>query len=151
MSEMEFSGSFDVEKEAGFVLALFKVPSILGKCIYGVESIDFQENTFECRVRFDLSSADVSYMSNISGKLKGAISYSDIGFKIIGSGRAAGTRMTFNLDVQVAEHEKFSKVHWRGSFDFGLMIKIMGTEKVRMIAQENIENTIENLKKAIEK
>ncbi len=146
---MEFSGNFQLQKKSETVLEIFKNPESIGKCLYGLESISFNENDFACKVRFDLSSADVSYMSSISGKLKGHLSFRDDGFELAGDGRAAGSKMVFHLNVLVESGENESNILWNGTFDFGLIAKVMGVEKVRKIAQENIEKTIENLKASV--
>jgi Uncharacterized conserved protein len=143
---MEFSGYFQLKMKSEDVLHIFSEPQNLGKCIYGLESISFQENDFTCKLRFDLSSADVSYMSSISGKLKGHLTLENEGFELTGDGRAAGSKMSFQLSVSITDHNDQSDIHWKGKFDFGLIAKIMGVDKVRIIAHENIEKTIENLK-----
>ena len=150
MTSMEFKGHFTVNKNAEKILQVLRTPENLASCIYGLEHLEMNGDDFACKIRFDLTEAGVSYMNTISGKLKGKVIYQNDSIKIEGDGRSAGSKMSFGLLLTVKASGTVSEMEWEGTFDFGLIAKVIGESKVKTIAQKNIEKTIELVVKKLE-
>lgn len=142
MENTTFNGNFTVGITAGQCLSMFSDPISLSKCIYGLESIEKDGDNFSCRVRFDVSEAEVSYLSTISGKLKIHYMVEGNSMNLQGQGRVAGSKLAFTLNLQVVEKSGITEISWNGSFDFGLLIRSMGKDKIEKVSKSNIDKTI---------
>jgi carbon monoxide dehydrogenase subunit G len=142
MENTTFNGTFTVGITAEQCLSMFSDPMSLSKCIYGLESIEKDGDDFSCRVRFDVSEAEVSYLSTISGKLKIHYTVEGNSLNLQGQGRVAGSKLAFMLNLQVVEKSGITEISWNGSFDFGLLIRSMGKDKIEKVSKSNIDKTI---------
>ncbi|MHB1811301.1 MAG: SRPBCC domain-containing protein [Thermoplasmataceae archaeon] len=150
MENTTFNGTFQVKISADQCLSIFSDPMNLSKCIWGLESIEKEGDLYSCRVRFDVSEAEVSYLSTISGKLKIQYSLDGPDIDLTGQGRVAGSKLNFSLKLHVSEKEDGSEISWNGSFDFGLLIRTMGRDKIEKVSGSNIEKTISCIKEKMD-
>ena len=146
MENSTFNGAFLVNISADKCLSLFMDPMNLSKCIWGLESIEKDGDDYSCRVRFDVSEAEVSYLSTISGKLRIHYTVEGSSLDLMGQGRVAGSKLNFSLKLQVAGKDAGSEISWNGSFDFGLLIRTMGKDRIEKVSRSNIEKTISCIK-----
>jgi len=146
MENSTFNGTFTVGISAENCLSMFSDPMPLSKCIWGLESIERDGSDFSCHVRFDVSDAGVSYLSTISGKLKIHYTVEGNSLNLQGQGRVAGSKLTFTLNLMVVEKSGITEISWNGSFDFGLLIRSMGKDKIEKVSRSNIDKTISCIK-----
>ena len=64
MENTTFNGTFQVKISADQCLSIFSDPMNLSKCIWGLESIEKEGDLYSCRVRFDVSEAEVASLSS---------------------------------------------------------------------------------------
>ncbi|WP_393971330.1 SRPBCC domain-containing protein [Oxyplasma meridianum] len=146
MENSTFNGTFNVGIPAEKCLSMFSDPMPLSKCIWGLESIERDGSDFSCHVRFDVSDAGVSYLSTISGKLKIHYTVEGNSLNLQGQGRVAGSKLAFTLNLLVIDKSGNTEISWKGSFDFGLLIRSMGKDKIEKVSRSNIEKTISCIK-----
>ena len=62
---------------------------------------------------------------------------------IDGSGRIAGSKVKFNIAISYENRGEETLLDWKSSFDFGLIVKMMGKDRVNEISRENIDRTMD--------
>ncbi|MEM0139866.1 MAG: SRPBCC domain-containing protein [Ferroplasma sp.] len=140
---MDFSGEFKVKREIGYVSEfLANIENIL-PCLLGIYDIEREKDQIKCKIKLDISAANISAMKSVTGKM--AFKYIDSAEKlnITGSGRIAGSKINFAVDIEYKKEGDCTAINWFSSFDFGLIIKIMGKTKVEEISKLNINRTME--------
>ncbi|CAC11771.1 hypothetical protein [Thermoplasma acidophilum] len=139
---MIYSGKFRIGVQDEAALQMLHDPEKLGPCLPGVSSFERNDDGYSCKVRLDVSSMGSSYLSKISGKL--AFSYLDSENRTIhvqGKGRIAGSSISFDLFISVNGGELI----WKIDVNYGILIKMMGEEKIRDVTQANIDRSVKCL------
>jgi len=139
---MIYSGKFRIGVKDEDALQMLHDPEKLGPCLPGVSSFERNGDEYGCRVRLDVSSMGSSYLSKISGKL--TFSYmgsEDRTVHVQGKGRIAGSSISFDLIISINGGE----LAWSIDVNYGILIKMMGEEKIREVTQENIDRSVKCL------
>ncbi|BAB59995.1 hypothetical protein [Thermoplasma volcanium GSS1] len=144
---MDYSGSFYVDRDPAEVKQFISNFENVVACLPGIDSYTNNGNEFECRIRLDISSLSNSYLKHISGKMKFLfVPERDNGISVNGSGRIAGSSVSMNVKVFVEGSNEHAKVTWSAAIDYGLILKAMGSEKIKEVTDENIKRSIECLR-----
>ncbi|KAA8923521.1 SRPBCC domain-containing protein [Thermoplasma sp.] len=139
---MIYSGSLRIGLTDETALQILHDPEKLGPCLPGVSSFERKDGEYSCRVRLDVSSMGSSYLNKISGKLTFSYLDSDSSnVHVQGKGRIAGSSISFDLSIAIREGE----LHWSIDVNYGILIKMMGEEKIREVTQENIDRSVKCL------
>ncbi|WP_297214905.1 CoxG family protein [Thermoplasma sp.] len=139
---MIYSGSIEIKIPDGAAIELLHDPEKLGPCLPGVSSFEKETEGYSCKVKLDVSSMKSSYLSKISGKLNFSyVNAEDRQVRIQGKGRIVGSSISFDLTIEVHE----GKLQWSIDVNYGILIKMMGEEKIKEVTEENIERTVKCL------
>ncbi len=143
---MDFSGDFNIDKPLMDVKSFFSDISNVLPCLPGVYDSEISNESIKCKLKLDISGADISSMRTISGRMSFVYRINDSSMNIDGSGRIAGSKITFKIDIGFENLNEKSHISWKSSFDFGIMIKMMSRDKLNKISMENIDKTMECIK-----
>ncbi len=116
-------------------------------CLPGFEGYTQNSDSFDCKIRLDISSVASGYLSSLSGRLKVSIPViNNDSIDVVSSGRVAGSPIKIEVSVKVIPVPTGSEFRWKSVADFGILSRLLTEKKVLDIAEMNISNTIECLK-----
>jgi carbon monoxide dehydrogenase subunit G len=140
---MDFGGKILINNKKEKISDFLSNIENIAPCLPGV--YDFQTNgdKIQCKLKLDISAAGISAMTNITGKMSFSYISENDSLKIDGTGRIAGSKIKFNINIKYEASDEQTLLDWSSSFDFGLIIKIMGKNKVDEISRQNINKTME--------
>ena len=139
---MEFSGKITIKNTKENVAGFLSDIDNITPCLPGV--YDFQNNggEIQCKLKLDISAAKISAMSSVTGKMSFLYKAGLDSINIDGSGRIAGSKVKFNIAISYESQGEETLLDWKSSFDFGLIVKMMGKDRVNEISRENIDRTM---------
>ncbi len=143
---MDFSGDFTIDKPLLEVKSFFSDISNVMPCLPGVYDSEISNESIKCKLKLDISGANISTMRTISGRMNFVYRTNNTSLNIEGSGRIAGSKITFKIDIKFENLDDKSHISWKSSFDFGIIIKMMSRDKLNQISMENIDKTMECIK-----
>ena len=139
---MEYSGEIPVKSNIESVKTFLSSIENITPCLPGIYDFETQGNEIKCKLKLDISAAGISAMNSVTGKMTFAYLPEENGLNIQGTGRIAGTKVKFSIEISYADKNEIVTLEWKSSFDFGLIVKIMGKNKVDEISKQNINRTI---------
>ncbi len=139
---MEFDGKFSVDKNPEYLNNFFSDINNVVPCLPGIYDIETSGDEIKCRIKLDVKDMKISAMSTITGKMVFKYSLGQNSLSVTGTGRMAGSKIKFNVDINYSGEGDNSQVIWKSSFDFGLIIKIMNRDKINEISMKNIDQTM---------
>ena len=142
---MDFNGNFMVNLKLDDVRKFFGDINNVIPCLPGIYDINIDKE-INCKLKLNISEAGISSMNTISGKMNFKYNLNENNLGIIGTGRIAGSKIKFNIDINMIPDDSNTKIEWHSSFDFGIIVKMMGKNKINAISLSNINNTIECFK-----
>ncbi len=139
---MEFNGKIPIKNKKDSVAEFLSNIDNIAPCLPGVYDFQNDGNEIKCKLKLDISAAKISAMNNVTGKMSFLYKAGEDSLNIAGSGRIAGSKIKFNIEIlyEIAGEETI--LNWKSSFDFGLIVKIMGKNKVDEISRQNIDKTM---------
>ena len=139
---MEYSGEIPVRDSIEDVSAFISKIENITPCLPGIYDFEINGNEIKCKLKLDISAAGISAMNTVTGKMAFTYLPGDEGLTIQGAGRIAGSKVKFSIEIDYAKDGENTVLHWKSSFDFGLIVKIMGKNRVDEISKQNIERTV---------
>ncbi|KJE48926.1 hypothetical protein SE19_05850 [Acidiplasma aeolicum] len=147
-TKMKFNGSFMVNKGNDEVSLFFKDLKNVIPCLPGVYDLEYGDK-IKCKLKLDISDAGISAMNTISGRMTFTYNYSGNNIKIDGDGRIAGSKIQFRINIGLTPAEQETKIDWESDFNFGMIVKIMGSDRLNSVSLSNINSTIKCFKDKI--
>ena len=142
VNEMEYSGEIPVNSRMESVRGFLSKIENITPCLPGIYDFEIDGNEIKCKLKLDISAAGISAMNTVTGKMTFAYLPGDGVLNIQGTGRIAGSKVKFSIEIAYTGGSESTVLHWKSSFDFGLIVKIMGKNKVDEISKQNIERTV---------
>ncbi len=142
VNEMEYSGEIPVKSGLDNVRGFLSRIENITPCLPGIYDFEIEGNEIKCKLKLDISAAGISAMNTVTGKMTFTYLPGDEDLNIQGTGRIAGSKVKFSIEIAYAFDNGNTVLHWKSSFDFGLIVKIMGKNKVDEISKQNIERTV---------
>ncbi len=140
---MEFGGEITIKNRKENVANFLSNIDNISPCLPGVYDFQSDGNEVKCKLKLDISAAKISAMSSVTGKMVFLYRSGEDSLNINGSGRIAGSKIKFGIDISYEIQGEETKLDWKSSFDFGLIVKLMGKNKVDEISRQNIDKTME--------
>ncbi|MCL5782320.1 MAG: SRPBCC domain-containing protein [Candidatus Thermoplasmatota archaeon] len=148
---MLLEGEFTVNRPVQEVNRYLRDMDRIMTCLPGLQQYTRSGEDYVCKIKLDVSKAENSYLSTLSGKL--IAKYEDTTenmARISANGRVAGSSIQLIITVETSPEGESTSVSWSSEMEFGLLIRIIGESKVRELSRLNIENTIECIRKQME-
>ena len=139
---MELDGKFSVNKNSEYLNKFFSDINNVIPCLPGIYDIENSGDEIKCKIKLDVKDMKIPAMSTLTGKMVFKYSLNQNSLSVNGSGRIAGSKIKFGIDINYNDNETNSGVIWESSFDFGLIIKIMNRDKINEISMKNIDRTM---------
>ena len=139
---MEYSGEIPVKSIRENVQTFLSNIENIAPCLPGIYDFETEGNEIKCKLKLDISAAGISAMNTVTGKMTFTYLPGDEELNIQGTGRIAGSKVKFSIEIAYPGENENTVLHWKSSFDFGLIVKIMGKNKVDEISKQNIEKTV---------
>ncbi|MCL4311950.1 MAG: SRPBCC domain-containing protein [Candidatus Thermoplasmatota archaeon] len=140
---MEFSGKITIATRKENVAEFFSSIDNIAPCLPGVYDFQNNGNEIQCKLKLDISAAKISAMNSVTGKMSFSYSAGTDSLNIDGSGRITGSKVKFTIGISYEASGEETILDWKSSFDFGLIVKIMGRNNVDEISRQNIDKTME--------
>jgi carbon monoxide dehydrogenase subunit G len=142
VNEMEYSGEISVKSSMGDVRDFLSNIENITPCLPGIYDFEIEGNEIKCKLKLDISAAGISAMNTVTGKMTFTYLPGDESLNIQGTGRIAGSKVKFSIEISYASDKEHTVLQWKSSFDFGLIVKIMGKSRVDEISKQNIGRTV---------
>ncbi len=142
VNKMEYSGEIPVKTGIENLRNFLSKIENITPCLPGIYDFEINGNEIKCKLKLDISAAGISAMNTVTGKMTFTYIPSNNALNIQGTGRIAGSKVKFSIDITYAGGRENNVLQWKSSFDFGLIVKIMGKNKVDEISKQNIEKTV---------
>jgi carbon monoxide dehydrogenase subunit G len=139
---MEFGGNITINNSRENVSDFLSNIENIAPCLPGVYDFETQNQEIKCKLKLDISAARISAMSSVTGKMSFTYKAGNDSLNIEGSGRIAGSKVKFTIEIHYSGNGQQTNLDWKSSFDFGLIVKIMGKDKVDEISRQNIDKTM---------
>ncbi|WP_337860410.1 SRPBCC domain-containing protein [Ferroplasma sp.] len=140
---MDFGGKITINNKKEAVSNFLSNIENIVPCLPGVYDFQMNGDKIQCKLKLDISAANISAMNNVTGKMSFSYISSSDSLNIEGTGRLAGSKIKFNINIEYGTSGDQVILEWKSSFDFGLIIKVMGKNKVDEISRQNIDKTME--------
>ncbi|KJE49205.1 MULTISPECIES: CoxG family protein [Acidiplasma] len=138
---MEYSGTFIVDYPLDDVNNYFSDINNVIPCLPGIYDLKRGE-IIQCRVKFDISDEGIGNLSTVSGKMSFKYNKNENRVNINGKGKIEGSKIVFNIDITYEKYNDKTSITWKSKFDFGILMRLIGIQKVEDISLKNIQQTI---------
>ncbi len=139
---MDFNGVLDIKKDVKIVTNFLAIPENTITCLPGIYDIEYGNEDIKCRIKLDISAANISTMRTVTGKMVFKYTSGDDYLNVSGTGRITGSKVSFSIKINYLENGDKTALKWDSTFDFGMIMKIMGRDKIDEIAHMNIDNVM---------
>ncbi len=146
---MEFNGKFNVNKNLEYLDNFFSDINNVMPCLPGIYDIENSDNNIKCKIKLDVKDMNIPAISTITGKMLFKYLIDKNSLSVNGSGRIAGSKIKFDININYKSNGNDSEITWGSSFDFGLIIKIMDKNKINEVSMKNIDTTMNCIIKKI--
>ncbi|AAT44070.1 CoxG family protein [Picrophilus oshimae] len=140
---MNISGDFESESDYERCLEFLGDINNIMSCmpLYDISISD----KINAKIKIDLSFLNMDSLKSITGRL--SFNYIKTGnvVSVNGTGRAAGASIKFKIEIIISSGDK-TRIIWNADFDPGIILKLLGSERVYDASRINIENAIKCIK-----
>jgi len=146
---MEFNGKFDVNKDSEYLNKFFSDINNVMPCLPGIYNMENSDNNIKCKIKLDVKDMNIPAISTITGKMLFKYIINENSLSVNGSGRIAGSKIKFDININYNNNDNGSEITWKSSFEFGLITKIMNKDKINEVSMKNIDITMDCIIKKI--
>lgn len=147
---MDFSGEISSSKSLEETVSLLKDFSTIAQCLPGLDTYDTNGDEYICKIKLDVSQLHNSYLSTLSGRLKAKyIEASETKIVVNATGRVAGSSLKIRIDLSPTVKDGAVIIPWVAEVDFGMLMRVLGTNSISSVAQQNIEAIVNCMSKKL--
>ncbi|BDB98744.1 SRPBCC domain-containing protein [Saccharolobus caldissimus] len=139
---MELKGELELKRNINYVKEFLLDPKKFTECLPGLQNYEVEGNNFKAIFKLDVSQLRIPHISTLTANINAVIMDEGNKIEVVGNGRSAGIGIKISILMELIEAGVTVKLSWKAKIDLGMLMRLIGEESVRKIADVNVNYII---------
>jgi hypothetical protein len=135
---MELKGELELKRNINYVKEFLLDPKKFTECLPGLQNYEVEGKNFKAIFKLDVSQLGIPHISTLTANINAVIMDEDNKIEVVGNGRSAGVGIKISILMELIETGVTVKLSWKAKIDLGMLMRLIGEESVRKIADVNV-------------
>lgn len=135
---MELKGELEFKRNINYVKEFLLDPKKFTECLPGLQNYEVEGKNFKAIFKLDVSQLGIPHISTLTANINAVIIDEGNKIEVVGNGRSAGVGIKISILMELIESGAIVKVSWKAKIDLGMLMRLIGEESVRKIADVNV-------------
>jgi len=135
---MELKGELEFKRSINYVKEFLLDPKKFTECLPGLQNYEVEGKNFKAVFKLDVSQLEIPHISTLTANINAVIIDEDNKIEVVGNGRSAGVGIKISILMELIKSGPTVKVSWKAKIDLGMLMRLIGEESVRKIADVNV-------------
>lgn len=135
---MELKGELELKRNINYVKEFLLDPKKFTECLPGLQNYEVEGKSFKAIFKLDVSQLGIPHISTLTANINAIIMDEGNKIEVVGNGRSAGVGIKISILMELIETRATVKLSWKAKIDLGMLMRLIGEESVRKIADVNV-------------
>jgi len=135
---MELKGELELKRNINYVKEFLLDPKKFTECLPGLQNYEVEGKNFKAIFKLDVSQLGIPHISTLTANINAVIMDEGNKIEVVGNGRSAGVGIKIRILMELIETGVTVKLSWKAKIDLGMLMRLIGEESVRKIADVNV-------------
>ncbi|MDT7862508.1 MAG: SRPBCC domain-containing protein [Saccharolobus sp.] len=135
---MELKGELELKRNINYVKEFLLDPKKFTECLPGLQNYEVEGKNFKAIFKLDVSQLGIPHISTLTANINAVIMDEGNKIEVVGNGRSAGVGIKISILMELIETGVTVKLSWKAKIDLGMLMRLIGEESVRKIADVNV-------------
>jgi carbon monoxide dehydrogenase subunit G len=135
---MELKGELELKRNINYVKEFLLDPKKFTECLPGLQNYEVEGKNFKAIFKLDVSQLGIPHILTLTANINAVIMDEGNKIEVVGNGRSAGVGIKISILMELVETGVTVKLSWKAKIDLGMLMRLIGEESVRKIADVNV-------------